>query len=114
MSFTETVNIIINQGSDYSRTFSIINLDRTARDLTGYTGNAVLKKSLVSNINNTHFSVNIYDPSNGLIEISLTNDQTANIAFGRYLYDILLTSNTNNKERVIQGIAEVSLGITLL
>lgn len=111
MSFTETVNIIINQGTDFSRSFAIINLDRTARDLTGYTGNANLKKSLVSDIN-TQFSVNIYDPANGIIEISLTNDQTSNISFGRYLYDILITSNTNAKERVVQGIVELSPGIT--
>ena len=54
-------------------------------------------------------------PVNSSISLRLGANVTANIAPGRYVYDVLIYSNTdaaNNTIRVLEGIINVTPGVT--
>ena len=49
----------------------------------------------------------------GKLAISLTNEQTSSLKSGRYVYDIIITDSiTQQKSKVIEGMALVREGVT--
>ena len=60
----------------------------------------------------TDFIVDFVDRYNGILKISLTNTSTSALDPRRYVYDIVLTSPQSIKTRVIEGILEVTPGVT--
>ena len=50
--------------------------------------------------------------ANGEITLSMTAANTANLTPGRSVFDLLITSPTSVKTRVIEGIVVVSPGVT--
>tara|TARA_A100001234_G_scaffold167678_1_gene148931 strand:- start:694 stop:1026 length:333 start_codon:yes stop_codon:yes gene_type:complete len=107
---TPVVNITIPQGTDFSEIFTSTESDGSASNLTGYTGAAKLKKHPGAT-SSTSFSVSI-TASTGEVEISLTDTQTVALDPGRHYYDVVLTSPSNAKSRMVEGMAFVTAGIT--
>ena len=58
------------------------------------------------------FSVSITDAFNGEITMTMTSANTSNLTPGRYVYDLVMTSPTNIKTRVVEGIATVLPSVT--
>ncbi|CAB5221913.1 hypothetical protein UFOVP242_137 [uncultured Caudovirales phage] len=107
-----TYNLAIDQGTDFSANLIIKDSTGTARDLTGYTGNAQLRRSYASTTN-VQFTVNIATPSTGVVTLTLANAATANLKYGRYVYDLELTkSSANTIERAYEGIVTVYPEVT--
>ena len=105
-------NITIEQGTDFSTTLTVEGVDGTATDLTGYTGGAQIRKHYTSNTA-TDFTVSFGSPrSSGEITLSLSRTQTANIADGRYVYDVEITNSANNRSRLVEGIVTVTPQVT--
>jgi hypothetical protein len=50
--------------------------------------------------------------ANGEITLSMTAANTANLSPGRMVFDLLITSPTSIKTRVIEGIVVISPGVT--
>ena len=100
-----TVNLVIEQGADFSRTFSLKRSDGAPLDLTNYNFDVKMRKwsgsagyvSFATTYNAT--------PSQGRLTISLTNSQTGIITAGRYNYDVLVinTNQNNVTTKVITG-----------
>jgi len=105
-------NIFINQGTDFSTTVTISDAVGAALDLKGYTALAQLRKTYESTTS-TAFAV-AFDSSRltGKVTISLTDTQTASIESGRYVYDLLVTSGTGLKTRVVEGIATLNPSVS--
>lgn len=107
-----TYNLAIDQGADFSNTFTAKDSTNTVRNLTGYTGRAQLRRSYASTSNVT-FTVNIDTPADGNVKITLSNAATANLKYGRYLYDLELTKTSDNTiERLYEGIVTVYPEVT--
>jgi len=104
-------NITIPGGADFNQTFLLESVANTPLNLTGYTGNAKLKKSPASLNTTATFTVSFPNPSDGKVKISLGSSITSTLRPGRYCYDILLNSGTA-KTRVVEGSALVTAGIT--
>lgn len=104
-------NLAIDQGTTYTVTISVTDNTGSARDLTGYTGRAQLKRSYYTNTN-TAFTVTIDNPGEGEIDLSLTATQTSGLKAGRYVYDVELVSNTNTVERIVEGIVTIYPEVT--
>ena len=105
-------NLVIDQGADFSNTFTVIDSTNTKRNLTGYTGKAQLRRSYAST-SNVAFTINIADPANGNVIVTLSNASTANLKYGRYVYDLELTlTSANTIERVFEGIVTVYPQVT--
>lgn len=104
-------NLSIDQGTTYTVTIGVTDATGSARNLTGYTGRAQLRRSYYTN-SNVSFTVAINNPGEGEIELSLTATQTSNLKAGRYVYDVELVSNTSTVERVVEGIVTIYPEVT--
>ncbi len=106
------LNLLLEKGTDWDATFNIQNEDNTTPlNLTGYTAEAKMKKSHYSTAS-TSFVVTFVDRYNGQLKIGLANAATTALEARRYVYDIVLTSPQSIKTRVIEGIIEVTPGVT--
>ena len=103
-------NLIIDQGSDYSVTISPTDSAGAVMTLTNYTGRAAMRKSVTSSTSKD-FTVAI-NASASELTLSMTSAYTANVAAGRYLYDVEVVSPTSVVTRVLQGIVTISPEIT--
>ena len=72
---------------------------------------AKIKKSYTSSTS-TDFAVDFPDRYNGQLKVSLDNTATTGLTARRYVYDILLTAPSGTKSRVIEGILEVTPGVS--
>ena len=105
-------NIFINQGANFSTTVTISDGDGTALDLAAFTALAQIRKTYESTTS-TSFSTTFESPrTTGEITISLTDTQTAALESGRYVYDLLITSVSGAKTRVVEGIATVNPSVS--
>jgi len=106
-------NLVVYQGSDFQNTFFVTNDNGSQFDLTGFTGECLIKKHYSSS-SSTTMQVNINPPENsGSVTIALTNSVTAAMTPGRYVYDVVLTDSSGIKSRVLEGILTVVEGVTL-
>ena len=105
-------NLAIDQGTTFSATIQVNDDTGSDRNLTGFTGRSQLRRSY-SPTSNVQFAVTIDNPSNGEVVISLTSAKTANLKYGRYVYDIeLVETSTGNVERILEGIVTVYPEVT--
>ena len=70
-----------------------------------------MRKSYYST-SNTIITSTITGNANGEITLSMTAANTANLTPGRYVYDLLITSPTSVKTRVVEGIATILPSVT--
>lgn len=109
------VNLSVDQYSKFATIIQIIDNSGNVKDLSNCTAKAQMRKSY-SSFANVEFTANIDNPDEGEIELSLSSAQTANIKYGRYVYDLVLISNVPgiDNERVVEGIVTVNPGVTLI
>ena len=106
-------NIFIDCGADYTTTVSVTDSSGAALDLTGYTAAAQIRKTYESSSATVSFTAAFVSPrTTGQITISLTGTQTAAVSAGRYVYDVLITSDASEKTRVVEGIVTFNPRVT--
>jgi len=103
-------NITIPQGSDFSKTFTSLESDGSVTNLTGYSAEAKLKKHSEALVSHS-FTVGITSAT-GQVSIAMTSGVTTPLDSGRYYYDIRLTSSSEAKLRLAEGMALVTAGIS--
>jgi|SRR6056300_63899 hypothetical protein len=104
-------NIVLDQGTNYSLTINMTNLDGSAKDLTGYTVRAQIRKSYYTSTY-TAFTV-VHDDTGGEITMTLTAAQTSALKAGRYVYDLEAeSSGATETLRVLEGIVTVTPEVT--
>ena len=104
------LNLIIDQGATYTNSSIIAyNSSNAAIDLSTYTVASKLRKHYTST-NSVSFTAT--GNSTGYVSLTLTANVTANIASGRYVYDVEVTSNTGIVTRVKEGIVTVTPNAT--
>lgn len=97
-------NIVIDQGTDYSRVID------ANTNLTGYTVRSQMRKNYSTT--NAYDFVATHDGANGNITLTMSNTITSEIDPGRYLYDVEVSSPSNQITRIAEGIVTVTPGIT--
>jgi hypothetical protein len=102
-------NLVIDQRTDYSTSINLTDDDGNVVDLTGYTANSQIRKTHTSS-SSVSFTTTV-SGTQGLIILSLTDTQTANLVPGRYVYDVLITSGSLTS-RILEGIVTVTPGVT--
>lgn len=103
-------NIVVDQGSSFSTSINVTDTDDAVIDLTGFTGAAQMRKHYTSS-NSVPFNVTII-PAEGVVRLSLTANSTANVAAGRYVYDVELTDSNGIISRIVEGIVTVTPNVT--
>ena len=103
----EVFNIVIEQGTDYEKVFTIYNPDKSVLDLTGYTGVGKIRK-FPESTNSTSFNVGIASTA-GQVTVSLANTATSELKAGRYYYDVIATlESTGKKTKLVDGMVLVN------
>ena len=104
-----SVNLTVEQGTDFTSKFTIKNPDGTVLPLTGYTATAKLAKHSSAS-STTSFQTSI-TAATGKVTLTLTNSVTADLAPGRYYYDVVIESSGGSITRVIEGMVLVTAGL---
>ena len=107
-----STNLVIYKYTDFEQTFMLEDSStNSAKDLTGFTATCRMQRTL--NLGSlTAFTVSFTNRTQGKIRITLTDDQTAQIADGKYFYEFMLTDPNGVVERVIEGIVIVKHPVT--
>ena len=103
--------MLIEQNATFSTTVNVVDSAGAAVNLFGYSASSQMRKSYYA----TSFTIitsTITGNANGEITLSMTAANTANLTPGRSVFDLLITSPTSVKTRVIEGIVVVSPGVT--
>lgn len=85
--------------------------DGSPTNLLNYTAAAQLRKSYYSTTANS-FTVTVSNAANGELTMAMSAANTANLTPGRAVYDLLITSPTNVKTRVVEGIVTILPSVT--
>ena len=103
--------LTLEQGANFTTTVTVNGSDGSPTNLTSYTAAAQLRKSYYSTTANS-FTVTVSNAANGELTIAMTAANTANLTPGRYVYDLLITSPTSIKTRVVEGIVTLLPSVT--
>lgn len=103
-------NLVIDQGTTYTTDLNLTDENGDPLVLSGYTANSQIRKHYTSS-NSVVFSTSINAVA-GVITLSLTANQTANMSSGRYVYDVELTDASNSVSRIVEGIVTVTPQVT--
>ena len=107
-AFTE---LLIEQGATFSTTVNVEDTAGAAINLFGYSAPSQMRKSYYAT-SNTIITSTITGNANGEITLSMTAANTANLTPGRQVFDLLITSPTQVKTRVVEGVIVISPGVT--
>ncbi len=105
----DTIDLSVDQGSTFKVNFQVTDTNNNIVTLTNYTGAGQVRKQYSSNTA-ISFSVDVF--SNGIVTAALTANQTAQLTFERYVYDIEITANTGDVTRIVQGVINVAPQVT--
>jgi hypothetical protein len=104
--------IFLEQGTTFTTNITLDDIDGVPFDLTDMTAKSQIRKSYYSTNTTAEFIVTIITPSSGIILLTLNAPTTANIAAGRYVYDVAIKDTANNVTRVLEGIVNVIPQVT--
>ena len=103
--------MLIEQNATFSTTVNVVGSAGAAVNLYGYSASTQMRKSYYAT-SATIITSTITGNANGEITLSMTAANTANLTPGRQVFDLLITSPSSVKTRVIEGIVVVSPGVT--
>jgi len=105
------VELTLEQGANFNTVLDLKDGAGGVLNLTGYSVAAQMRKSYYS-ATATNFVISVTDAQAGSITMSMNSANTSNVTPGRYVYDVLLTSGTGIKTRIIEGIVTVLPSVT--
>ena len=107
-------NLVCDQATTFNFVFQILN-DQTPWNLNGYTGTMTVRPFVGSTtttvVASTANGRMTFDQSNGRITVLISADVTADIAAGRYVYDLVLDSG-GTVTRLLEGKFVVTGAVT--
>ena len=104
------INLVIDQGSTFYTTLSLVDDNGDPVDLTNYTGAAQIRKHYSSSTA-TSFEVTV-DEEGGTVSLALSANTSSNLVAGRYVYDVELTDPSDVVSRIFEGIVTVTPQVT--
>jgi hypothetical protein len=104
-------NLYIDQGASFSATVQIFGDDGNVFNLSGYTTSAQIRRNYATNTVSATFTSAVAEAANGTVSLSLTPTQTGNLKYGRYVYDLEISSGAAVL-RPIEGIVTVYPQVT--
>lgn len=105
------VEFTVLAGADFNTTLDLKDAGGFVLNLSGYQAAAQMRKSYYTDTA-IDFDVTISDASAGQLTMKMSSAVSSEVVPGRYVYDVLITSPTNIKTRVIEGIVTVLPSVT--
>jgi hypothetical protein len=106
MQLPQRTNLVVPQGATFEITLTPLDANNDPLNLSNYTtntGNSAIRKHYDSLNPTAYFTVNVANSNTGQITLSLDANTTANIYYGRFVYDVNITDNDGNVTRVLEG-----------
>ena len=103
----QSLNLTVDQGSDFLVNLTVTDDSGTAYNLTEWTANSSFKKHHTASTY-YDFTSEVVVASTGNLNLVLPGTTSTNIPSGRYYYDVVLKSNANTAvKRVLQGTVKI-------
>jgi len=96
-------NFYIDTGSAFGAVITVRGSDGLPLNLAGFTVTSYIRKSYSSRTH-INFNAQIYSEVGGQIRVSLNHTDTDGIKPGRYMYDVEIENDVNERLRVSEGI----------
>ena len=109
MAYTD---LSLDQGTDFSSNVDMIADDGTAINVSGFVFSSQIRKSYYSVNATANITMTIANAINGNVVMTMDAANTANIAPGRYVYDIKFKNAANIVSRLVEGIITVTPQVT--
>lgn len=107
-----TINLILDQATTFNASIQLVDSSNNAIDLTNYTGISDIRRSYNS-VNVTASFVVTLSGNTGYVNLGMDANTSALVPYGRYDYDVLLTSNTGDVSKVVSGKLLVNPTVTI-
>lgn len=109
-------DISIDQGADFAMEIHLVETNGSAKDLTGHTATAKMKRSYnsVDSDDIVDFLAIIPNPrTDGVVTLALTNSQTDALNYKKtYVYDVELSYVDSDNETIIERVLEGKVQVT--
>jgi hypothetical protein len=102
----------LEQGSTFSSQLTLTDAYGNPYNLTGFVIASNAKKSYITSNVAFSFSTTILNANTGVITLGLDAPTSANVPYGRYVYDVIVKDTANTVSRVLEGKVYVSPGVT--
>jgi len=102
----------MEQGSTFSTQLNLTDDYGNPYNLTNFTITSRAKKSYITSNVAMTFTTTITDAVNGIVTLSLDAPTTANVPYGKYVYDVIVADQFNVISRILEGQIFVSPGVT--
>ena len=112
--YSLSFNLIVDQGTDFSKNLTVTTDGSTAYDISGLTFNGQIRPSYESSTLTATFTASIVTAASGIYKLQLADTVTKNISAGRYVYDVMITLSDSTIEVVQKGIITVNPRVTQL
>lgn len=103
-------------GKDYGKLFTVQDSDGNARDMTGYSFKAQIRKCKSSTTAIVTFesptSIDISDAANGNITLKLTDVETGTLSEINGVFDLQWTTDTGDINVILEGRAQILETVT--
>lgn len=111
-----TVNIVIEQGTDFSHVVGLTNSDGSVFNLTGYTARMQIRSTVASVAVLFELTVGngriIMNGAAGQLTLTITSIDTTAMTWRSGVYDLEIVSVAGVVTRIMQGNATLSLEVT--
>ena len=104
----QKLNLVIDAGATFNKSFVLNDRDGTPMDLSSYTARSRLKKSYSST---SSYAFTATCNSSGVVVLAMNSNVTSSIVAGRYVYDVEL-DNGSYVFRAVEGIVTVTPQVT--
>ena len=104
-------DMTIDQGANFETVVTVTDSNGDKIDLTGYTTAGQIRKHHTSSSNTANFTIT-NGGTDGTLTLALDYANTAGITSGRYVYDVEITSGSDVKTRVVEGIVTITPEVT--
>ena len=105
-------NLIIDLGTDFSKELTVTDDEGDVVNLTGYTAAGQIRKHYSSNTATNFTCTFASDRTTGKITISLGRTLSQALAYGRYVYDVVIADSASERTKVLEGTVLVNVGVT--
>lgn len=106
-------NITVDQGTSFTTQIDLTDENDDPIDLSAYTATAEIRRWYSSVDAAATFSTDTGpNTAAGIVTLSLTANQTSNLEYGRYVYDVQVADASNTITRILEGIVTVSPRVT--
>jgi hypothetical protein len=104
--------LYLEQGTTFTTNITLDDVYGDAYNLSTLVAKSQIKKSYYSANVTAEFTTSIPNANTGVIVMTLDAETTANIAAGRYVYDVSIKDTANTVTRVLEGVMIVSPQVT--